>query len=154
MDLIIQIGIVVIAIAFIILMYAVIQTLKVLRAAIEELRLMIGQVREDVSHISDDMKEAIHNTNAMTQDMRSKLSALNIVFTTINDIGQALHSFTGIAKQSAASIAANIKKDSSETATRIQKKKVRATTTRDGLTTSLIDGLASTLRIWKKIKQL
>lgn len=147
MDLFIQGGIVVIAIAFIILMYSIIQTMKVLKAAIEEMRLMIGQVRTDVSHISDDMKEAIHNTNAMTMDVRKKLTSLNILFTTVNDIGQVLHSFTGAAKNSAAELATTVQKEHQATHSKPTEKKAN-------ITSAIIDGVISTLRILKKIKRI
>jgi len=144
MDLLIQGGIIVIAIAFIILLYSIIQTMKVLKAAIEEMRLMIGQVRTDVSHISDDMKEAIHNTNAMTLDVRKKLSSLDILFTTVNEIGQTLHAFTGVAKDSAAEVATTMQ---NTTGSKPQKKS-------NHITSAIIDGVISTLRIVKKVKRI
>ena len=149
MDLFIQIGMIIITIAFIILMYSIVQTLKVLKAAIEEMRLMIGQVRTDVSHISEDMKEAIHNTNEMTLDVRKKLSSLNILFATVNDIGQAVHSFTGIAKESAANLATTLKKDQRQT---IQSDRVPEKQS-DGISNAIIDTIISSLRIWKRVKK-
>ena len=151
MDLIIQVGIIVIAIAFIVLMYSIIQTIKVLKAAIEEMRLMLGQVREDVSHISGDMKEAIQNTNAMTLDVRKKLSSLNILFTTVNDIGQTLHTFTGIAKKSATKVATSMHSSSPAASVSTNGKQQKKN---DHVTSAIIDGLISTLRIVKKIKQV
>jgi len=144
MDYLIQTGIIVIAIAGIILMYAIVQTLKVLKGAIEELRLMIGQVRTDVSHISEDMKEAIHNTNAMTLDVREKLSSLNVIFSIVNDVGQAVHSFTDVAKHSASQLAATM-----EDSHRPSSQESHSTAK---VSSAVIDGIISALRIWKKLR--
>lgn len=170
MDLLIQIGLIIIAIAFIILMYSIIQTMKVLKAAIEEMRLMITQVRTDVSHISGDMKEAIQNTNAMTLDIRTKLNSLNILFTTVNDIGQTLHAFTGVAKASATKVAATMQRartggisnDSTTDSTSGSTSGSTSDSTsgsnsqnnRSDVTSAIIDGVISTLRIVKKIKRI
>ncbi len=141
MELFIQIGIVIIAIGFIILMYSIVQTMKVLKAAIEEMQLMIGQVRVDVSHISDDIKKAIHNTNEMTMDIRTKLNSLDSVFGAADDIGRTVQVFTGIAKESAAQLAVTVEEQQNPNHQNEQK-----------LTSAIIDGVMSTLRIWKKVK--
>ncbi|MFD2115620.1 DUF948 domain-containing protein [Paenibacillus yanchengensis] len=141
MELFMQIGIVIIAIGSIILIYSIVQTMKVLRAAIEEMQLMIGQVRVDVSHISDDIKKAVHNTNEMTIDVKSKLSSLDSVFDAANDIGQTVQAFTGIAKQSATQLAVTIEE---------QQHPVKQSEKQ--LTSAIVDGVMSTLRIWKKVK--
>ncbi|MFF2090228.1 DUF948 domain-containing protein [Paenibacillus sp. NPDC058174] len=151
MDLFIQICVAVIAVAFIILMYSVIQTMKVLKATLDELRLTVGQLRTDVSQITVDVKEMIHNTNAMTLDVRGKLSALDVVFTTVNDIGQALHSFTGVIKQSAASVVSSIKADDRPAA--LESGRERQDTSHS-LASAVIDGVSSSLRIWNKIKKI
>lgn len=150
MDLFIQVSVVIIALAFVILMYSIIQTMKVLKAAIDEIRLTVGQLRSDVSQITVDVKEAIHNTNAMTLDARAKLSSLDVLFTTVNDIGQTIHSFTGAAKQTAASLVTTIKKDNSRTAKDESCKKAADS----GMASAIIDGVISSLRIWRKIKKI
>ncbi|MFD0716030.1 DUF948 domain-containing protein [Paenibacillus sp. GCM10027626] len=151
MDLFIQAGMIVIAIAVFILMYAIWQTMKVLRAAIEEMRLMIGQVRTDISTISEDMKEAIHNTNAMTMDIRKKLNSLNVVFTVVNDIGQAVHAFTDAAKHSAKQLAASMEQKHRQSA---HSEDDQAVKPKDGISVAIIDAVISSLRIWKKINRL
>ncbi|MFX3634377.1 MAG: DUF948 domain-containing protein [Candidatus Pristimantibacillus sp.] len=150
MDLFIQISVVIIALAFVVLMYSIVQTMKVLKAAIDEIRLTVGQLRTDVSQITVDVKEAIHNTNAMTLDVRSKLSSLDVLFTTVNDIGQTIHTFTGAAKQSAASLVTSIKKDNR----REVKQESSHKAAESGMASAIIDGVISSLRIWRKIKKI
>ena len=150
MDLLMQIGILVIAIAFIILMYSIIQTMKVLKSAIEEMRLTIGEVRSDVSRISDDMKETIQHTNEMAIDIKHKLSSLNIVFTAVNDIGQAVQTFTSIAKTSAAQLAAAIERKPAPT----KRSSEPNIDKQQPVSNMVIDGIISGLQLWKKMKRI
>ncbi|WP_042162661.1 DUF948 domain-containing protein [Paenibacillus gorillae] len=154
MDLFIQICVAVIAVAFIILMYSVIQTMKVLKATLDEVRMTVGQLRTDVSQITVDVKEMIHNTNAMTLDVRGKLSALDVVFTTVNDIGQALHSFTGVVKQSAASVVSSIKAEDRPAAPAVLESSRDRQDSSHHIASAVIDGVSSSLRIWNKIKKI
>ncbi|MGG1636931.1 hypothetical protein BK120_18845 [Paenibacillus sp. FSL A5-0031] len=143
MDLLMQISIAVIAIAFLVLLYSLIQTLKVLRGALDEMRQTVGSLRTEVTQISVEVKEAIHNTNAMTLDVRTKLSSLDVLFASVNDLGHALHSFTGAAKESAASVVASIKGEG--------KKKPAS---EPSLISTIYDGAISTIRIWNKVKKI
>lgn len=149
MSLFIQISIVIIAIAFVILMYSLVQTLKILKDALNEIRLTIGQLRTDVSQITVDVKEAIHNTNAMTLDVREKLSSLDVVFETVNDIGQTIHTFTRAAKESAVGLVTP-KKDSDKDSIRNESSNHAI---KSGVGSAIIDGVVSSLRIWNKIKK-
>jgi len=150
MDLLMQAGIIVIAIAFIILMYSIIQTIKVLKSAIEEMRLTIGEVRGDVSRISDDMKETIQHTNEMAVDIKQKLSSLNVVFTAVNDVGQAVQSFTSIAKTSAAQLAAAIERKPASA----KSKEADDSDKEQPVSSTIIDGVISGLQLWKKMKRI
>lgn len=142
MDLVMQISVAIIAIAFLVLLYSLIQTLKVLQGALDEMRKTVGSLRTEVTQISVDVKEAIHNTNAMTLDVRTKLSSLDVLFASVNDIGHALHSFTGAAKESAASVVASIKREGNKPAEEPR------------LISAIYNGAISTIRIWNKVKKI
>ncbi|OMF23448.1 hypothetical protein BK133_24470 [Paenibacillus sp. FSL H8-0548] len=142
MDILMQISIAVIAVAFLILMYSLIQTLKALRAGLEEMRQTIGTLRIEVTQISVEVKEAVHNTNAMTLDVREKLSSLDGLFASVNDIGHALHSFTGAARESAASVVASIKKESKKPSEEPR------------IVSTIYKGVISGIRVWNKLKKI
>lgn len=142
MDMLIQVSIAVIAFAFVILLYSLVQTLKILRAGLDEMRLTISQLRTDVTQIAVDVKEAVHNTNAMTLDVRTKLNSLDVLFTSVNDIGHAIHTFTGAAKESASSLVSSIKSGSGKPARE------------NGIINTIYDGIVSSIRIWNKIKKI
>lgn len=142
MDLIMQISIAVIAVAILVLLYSLIQTLKTLRGALDEMRQTVGSLRTEVTQISVEVKEAVHNTNKMTQDVRTKLSSLDVLFASVNDIGHALRSFTGMARESAASVVASIKNESKKPAEE------------PGIVSTLYNGVISTIRIWNRVKKV
>lgn len=142
MDIVIQISVAVIAVAFLVLLYSLVQTLKTLRGTLEETKETIGQLRTEVIQISVDVKEAIHNTNEMTRDVRTKLRSLDVLFTSVNDIGHAIHSFTGVARESAASLVSSIKRESNKPPKE------------PGMLSSIYDGIISTIRFYNKVKKV
>jgi Uncharacterized protein containing a divergent version of the methyl-accepting chemotaxis-like domain len=146
MDLFIQIIIAVITVAFVILMFFLIQTIKALTATLDEVRSTVGELRTDVSQISGDVKEMIHHTNEMTLDVRTKLRSLDVVFATVHDIGQTLHSFTGVMKETAVSLAASVKSKQQEIHDSRQPRSSK-------MTSAITDGIVSSVRIWRKLKQ-
>lgn len=148
MDLFIQIIIAVITVAFVILMYFLIQTIKALTATLNEVRSTVGELRDDVSQISGDVKEMIHHTNEMTLDVRTKLRSLDVVFATVHDIGQTLHSFTGAMKETAASLVSGLK--SKERPVLPASREERPSSGKIG---AIADGIISSVRIWRKLKQ-
>ena len=149
MDIFIQIIIAVITVAFVILMFFLIQTIKALTSTLNEVRNTVGELRTDVSEISGDVKEMIHNTTEMTLDVRTKLRSLDVVFATVHDIGQTLHSFTGVMKETAAGLVATVKN-------KAQREVYDSGTARPSngkITSAITDGIISSLRIWRQLKQ-
>ncbi|TCN01195.1 uncharacterized protein YoxC [Paenibacillus sp. BK033] len=151
MDIFIQIIIAVITVAFVILMFFLIQTIKALTATLNEVRNTVGELRTDVSMISGDVKEMIHNTSEMTMDVRTKLRSLDVVFATVHDIGQTLHSFTGVMKETAAGLVTSIKSKSQREI--IDSESARPSSGSGKVTAAIADGIISSLRIWRKLKQ-
>ncbi|MNJ62132.1 hypothetical protein D3C77_579610 [compost metagenome] len=137
MDNILQISISVITIALLVTLYFVIKALVSLTKTIEETKYAVGQLRTEMTSISADVKEAVHNTNVMTMDVRSKLHSLDVLFASVNDIGHAIQSFTGAARESAASIVATLKSE--------EKKE-------PGVVGTVCDGILSGFRLWQKVK--
>ncbi|MNZ83337.1 hypothetical protein D3C78_1020600 [compost metagenome] len=137
MDSILQISIGVITIALLVTLYFVIRALVSLTKTIEETKYAVGQLRTEMTSISADVKEAVHNTNVMTMDVRSKLHSLDVLFASVNDIGHAIQSFTGAARESAASIVATLKSDERK---------------EPGVAGAVCDGILSGIRLWQKVK--
>ncbi|CAH1206244.1 hypothetical protein PAECIP111891_02846 [Paenibacillus allorhizoplanae] len=137
-----QISVCVVAIAFVFLVFYLIQTLKSLKHSLDEITSTMGQMKNEVTEISSDVKDVILNTNEVAIDMRMKLSTLNHLFGTVQDVGQVLHELSSSVKQSASSLIASVKP------TEVSAK----TSPLNGKLKAILQGATMTLEIWDKIK--
>lgn len=108
----VQISAIIAAIAFVFLVFYLIQTLKSLRNSLDEITLTMVQMKNEVTQISSEVQDVILNTNEMAIDVRVKLSKLNHLFSSVNDVGQVIHELTSSVKQSAASLISAVKQTS------------------------------------------
>ena len=105
----VQISAIIAAVAFVFLVFYLIQTLKSLKNSLDEITLTMGQMKDEVTQISSEVQDVILNTNEMAIDMRVKLSKLNHLFSSVNDVGQVIHELTSSVKQSATSLISAVK---------------------------------------------
>ncbi|NOU91564.1 DUF948 domain-containing protein [Paenibacillus sp. LMG 31460] len=105
----VQISAIIAAVAFVFLVFYLIQTLKSLKNSLDEITLTMGQMKDEVTQISSEVQDVILNTNEMAIDVRVKLSKLNHLFSSVNDVGQVIHELTSSVKQSAASLISAVK---------------------------------------------
>ncbi|WP_409340690.1 DUF948 domain-containing protein [Paenibacillus sp. MBLB4367] len=139
-----QISAIMVAIAFVVLTFFLIQTLQSLKGSLDEITLAMGQMKNEVKEISEEVKDVIGNTNEMALDLRMKLSKLNHVFGSVNDVGQAVHEITSSVKQSAASLAASLKQTISG----------KTSSARTGRWHAVLDGIAAALDLWHKLRPM
>ncbi|KQX54663.1 MULTISPECIES: DUF948 domain-containing protein [unclassified Paenibacillus] len=105
----VQISAIIAAVAFVFLVFYLIQTLKSLKTSLDEITLTMGQMKNEVTQISSEVQDVILNTNEMAIDVRVKLSKLNHLFSSVNDVGQVIHELTSSVKQSATSLISAVK---------------------------------------------
>ena len=105
----VQISAIIAAVAFVFLVFYLIQTLKSLKNSLDEITLTMGQMKNEVTQISSEVQDVILNTNEMAIDVRVKLSKLNHLFSSVNDVGQVIHELTSSVKQSATSLISAVK---------------------------------------------
>ncbi|MGO4270908.1 DUF948 domain-containing protein [Paenibacillus sp. TAF58] len=105
----VQISAIIAAVAFVFLVFYLIQTLKSLKISLDEITLTMGQMKNEVTQISSEVQDVILNTNEMAIDVRVKLSKLNHLFSSVNDVGQLIHELTSSVKQSATSLISAVK---------------------------------------------
>jgi uncharacterized protein YoxC len=137
-----QISVCVVAVAFVFLVFYLIQTLKSLKHSLDEITSTMGQMKNEVTEISSDVKDVILNTNEVAIDMRMKLSTLNHLFGTVQDVGQVLHELSSSVKQSASSLIASVKPTETSAKTSPLNGKLKA----------ILQGATMTLEVWDKIK--
>ncbi|RJE85098.1 DUF948 domain-containing protein [Paenibacillus sp. 1011MAR3C5] len=142
MNLVVEISIVVVAIAAVIMLLAAFKTLKLAGAAIEDAKVTLGDLRTEILQISQDAREVVRNTNAVTVDAQKKMQELDSLFSSVKEIGQATHVVTQSVKEAATGAASKVKRNSRD----IQKPE-------GGTIAAIADGIASTIRIWNRLKQ-
>ncbi|MFF2886221.1 DUF948 domain-containing protein [Paenibacillus sp. NPDC057967] len=142
MNLVVEISIVVVAIATVLMLLAAFKTLKLAGAAIEDAKKTLGDLRTEILQISHDAREVVRNTNAVTVDAQKKMQELDSLFSSVKEIGQATHVVTQSVKEAAAGAASKVKRNSRD----IQKPE-------GGTIAAIADGIASTIRIWNRLKQ-
>lgn len=105
----VQMSAIIAAVAFVFLVFYLIQTLKSLKNSLDQITLTMGQMQNEVTQISSEIQDVILNTNEMAIDVRGKLSKLNHLFSTAQDVGQVIHELTLSVKQSATSLVSAVK---------------------------------------------
>lgn len=142
MSLVVEICIVVVAIAAVVMLFAAFKTLKLAGAAIEDAKQTLGDLRGEILQITQDAREVVRNTNAVTVDAQKKMQELDALFTSVKEIGQATHVVTQSVKEVAAGAASKVKRTSRDIGR-----------PEGGTITAIADGIASTIRIWNRLRQ-
>ncbi|OCT15921.1 hypothetical protein A8709_09865 [Paenibacillus pectinilyticus] len=137
-----QISAIVVAIAFVFLVFYLIQTLKSLKHSLDEITSTMGQMKDEITDITSEVKDVLLNTNEVAIDMRMKLSNLNHLFGSVQDVGQVLHELSSSFKQSASGFISAIK----------QTGKPKPSQSRSDKWRSILKGVAISLDIWDGIK--
>ncbi|TXK74799.1 DUF948 domain-containing protein [Paenibacillus sp. N3.4] len=138
----VQISAVIAAVAFVFLVFYLIQTLKSLKLSLDEITSTMGQMKNEVTQISSEVQDVILNTNEMAIDVRAKLSKLNHLFSSVNDVGQVIHELTTSVKQTATGFIAAVKQTS------IHKEEAQLSSKWN----TILNGVAISLDMWQKIK--
>lgn len=132
------------------LAYYVIRTLKlvnstlgVVNSTLEEAKLTIHDVRAEVGQVSRNTNKVIQHTNAITVDVQKKMKDLDILFGSVKEVGTAVHSLTTSIKQSATGEATNTQQDNQSAEHSGPSNTISA----------IADGIASSIRIWNRLKQ-
>ncbi|MFE1627960.1 DUF948 domain-containing protein [Brevibacillus reuszeri] len=92
---------VMVAIAFVILTFFLIRTLQSVKSSLDEVTQTLGQMKIEVREIGDEVKAVVGNANEMAVDLRTKLTKLDHLFSSVGDVGQVVHELTTTVRQSA-----------------------------------------------------
>lgn len=100
---------VMVAIAFVILTFFLIRTLQSVKSSLDEVTQTLGQMKIEVREIGDEVKAVVGNANEMAVDLRTKLTKLDHLFSSVGDVGQVVHELTTTVRQSATGFFASFK---------------------------------------------
>ncbi|REK71357.1 DUF948 domain-containing protein [Paenibacillus paeoniae] len=142
MNLVVEISIVVVAIATVVMLLAAFRTLKLAGAAIEDVQKTLGDLRVEMLQISHDAREVVRNTNAVTMDAQKKMKELDSLFSSVKEIGQATRAVTQSVKEAATGAVS-----------KVQQSGKNREKSEGGKIAAIADGIASTIRIWNRLKQ-
>ncbi|MBH5319956.1 DUF948 domain-containing protein [Paenibacillus sp. GSMTC-2017] len=145
MDTIIGVCAVVITLAVLLLLYAVYNTLKLAGKTMEEASITMVKLRSEIIEMSLEAKEIVQQTGAVTQDVRDKLKELDGLFQSVSDIGEVTQTLTATMKEAATGAIAGVKASNGSV------NEVHAEENK--IVSAIADGVASTLRIWNRLKQ-
>lgn len=163
MNLLIGVCIAVLTVAILFLLYAAFKTLKLAEKAIaeakqtigelrEETKLTIGELRGEVLHVSQDMRAVVQNTKAVTLDAREKMKELDDLFGTAREIGQAAHVLASAVKQTAAGAISKMRQSGHAAESAIVASEKEGRKVDHGTVAAIADGIASSIRIWSRMK--
>ncbi|WP_183192835.1 DUF948 domain-containing protein [Brevibacillus nitrificans] len=137
-----EISALLIAVAFVILTFYLIRTLQAVKNSLDEVTNTLVQMKIEVREIGDEVKEVVENANEMAVDLRTKLTMLDHLFRSANDVGQVVHELTSSLKESATSLIASM------TSFKNSKKTAQPT----GKWHSLLEGVIAAADLWQKVK--
>ena len=91
---IIEISVAVIAVAFVALVIYLIITLQTLRTTLQHADEALGSVKKQVEDLGIEGRKVIQHATELSLDVQSKMSALDPLFQTVSNIGNALEKKT------------------------------------------------------------
>ena len=131
-----------VAIAFVILTFFLIRTLQSVRSSLDEVTQTLGQMKIEVREIGDEVKAVVGNANEMAVDLRTKLTKLDHLFSSVNDVGQVVHELTTTVRQSATGFFASFK----------QPKRGAAPAHRTEKWQAVLEGALAAADVWLRMK--
>lgn len=137
-----QISVAVIAIAFAALVVFLIRTLNTVQEALKETNQTIAEVQRDLNDVSGEVKGLIRNTNQITMDLRQKMRALDSLFGTVENVGDALEGVTAVVRRASTRFTANTNQTLTEVKEKAPDKKVY----------NIMNWVSSAYDIWNRIK--
>lgn len=139
---VLEISALMVAIAFVILTFFLIRTLQSVKGSLDEVTQTLGQMKIEVREIGDEVKEVVENANEMAVDLRAKLTKLDHLFSSVNDVGQVVHEVTATLKESATGLIASFKRP----------KNGPIRTQRTDRWHSILDGIVVAADIWQQMR--
>lgn len=100
----IEISVLLIALAFIVLVVYVVQALRSAKTSLEETNRTLSQVQDKLEQLSQETMQLLQNTTHITSDIKQKLAAVDKLFESAKQAGEAVHQVTSSAKQVSASV--------------------------------------------------
>jgi uncharacterized protein YoxC len=119
---IIEISLLIIAIAFVLLVFFIIKTLKSVRGSLDQLNQTMVHMEHQLEDISKESTELLRNTNEITLDIKSKSQSLEGLFHSAENAGQAVQQVTSSFKQVSSTLTESVQRTISKSTEQNQDK--------------------------------
>jgi uncharacterized protein YoxC len=105
--LIIDISVLVIALAFAVLVGYLVVTLKAASRSLNQVQETLVRLEKQVDDLSQESVKLIQTTNLLTEDVHRKVRTLDSLFQSANQVGDAVHEVTTSVKQVSAALSSS-----------------------------------------------
>ncbi|AOZ93477.1 DUF948 domain-containing protein [Paenibacillus crassostreae] len=106
----IEISVVVIAVAFAILVVFLIKTLKAATKSLEKTTQTLQEVQKTIEELGYEVKQTVRQANGITVDLQTKMKQMDPVMESVHNLGEVLSEVTFAAKQLSSTVMEKMKK--------------------------------------------
>lgn len=106
----IEISVVIIAVAFAVLVLFLIKTLKAASQSLEKTTQTLQEVQKTIDELGYEVKQTIRHANDITVDLQAKMKQIDPVMDSVHNLGEVLSEVTYAAKQLSSTVMEKIKK--------------------------------------------
>lgn len=116
----IEIGVLIIAIAFAVLVLFLIKTLKAATHSLEKTTQTLQEVQKTIDELGYEVKQTVRHANNITVDLQAKMKQIDPVMDSVHNLGEVLSEVTYAAKQLSTTVMDKIKKNNVKTSSNTQ----------------------------------
>ncbi|MEK5059267.1 hypothetical protein BK126_25910 [Paenibacillus sp. FSL H7-0326] len=95
----IEVSVLIIAIAFAVLVVFLIKTLKTVQVSLDNVSKTLQEVRGTIDELGYEVKQTVRHANDITADVEHKMKQIDPVVTSVKNLGEILTEVTAAAKQ-------------------------------------------------------
>ncbi|WP_438349102.1 DUF948 domain-containing protein [Paenibacillus sp. FA6] len=106
----IEISVVIIAVAFAVLVVFLINTLKAATKSLEKTTQTLQEVQKTIEELGYEVKQTVRQANDITTDLQLKMKQMDPVMESVHNLGEVLSEVTFAAKQLSSTVMDKIKK--------------------------------------------
>lgn len=142
MEIGIGVGVLLIAAAFCILVLYCIRVLQSVRLSLDQANRTLSELKTQVESVSTETVTLLRNTNSISTDVQTKLKQLDAAFTSVSEVGNAVHEVTSSIKQASATVSKSVRSSVEGAVHRHQNRLAEA-----------VDWVTLGLQAWAKIQE-
>ncbi len=159
----IEISVVIIAVAFAVLVVFLINTLRAATKSLEKTTQTLQEVQKTIEELGYEVKQTVRHANDITVDLQAKMKQIDPVIESVHNLGEVLSEVTYAAKQLSSTVMDKMmKKNNTQTTSQVPPSTAEQRTvnsyatvneTKDSKTTSWVKYVDVAAGIWQKFRR-